>query len=149
MDTNTTTANPILDSLSTEDIAAALAARGLAIAPVKAPKVKVEKVKKTPEELLIEAVGQIVTVGEDGKLAVIPAADRTEDAKVIFKALSLKSRTTLEKIADAKKPPVSGAKRGPKSKAEKEAAALAAAAAAASNPDGSAPAASGDETPAA
>lgn len=146
MDTNTTTANPILDSLSTEDIAAALAARGLAIAPVKAPKVKVEKVEKTPEELLIEAVGQIVTVGEDGKLAVIPAADRTEDAKVIFEALSLKSRTTLEKIADAKKPPVSGAKRGPKSKAEKEAAA---AAAAASNPDGSAPAASGDETPAA
>ena len=142
MDTNTTTANPILDSLSTEDIAA----RGLAIAPVKAPKVKVEKVEKTPEELLIEAVGQIVTVGEDGKLAVIPAADRTEDAKVIFEALSLKSRTTLEKIADAKKPPVSGAKRGPKSKAEKEAAA---AAAAASNPDGSAPAASGDETPAA
>jgi hypothetical protein len=148
MDTNTTTANPILDSLSTEDIAAALAARGLAIAPVKAPKVKVEKVEKTPEELLIEAVGQIVTVGEDGKLAVIPAADRTEDAKAIFEALSLKSRTTLEKIADAKKPPVSGAKRGPKSKAEKEAAA-AALAAAASNPDGSAPAASGDETPAA
>lgn len=142
MDTNTTTANPILDSLSTEEIAATLAARGLTIAPVKAPKVKVEKVEKTPEELLIEAVGQIVTVGEDGKLAVIPAADRTEDAKVIFEALSLKSRTTLEKIADAKKPPVSGAKRGPKSKAEKEAAA-------ASNPDGSAPAASGDETPAA
>lgn len=145
MNTKTTTANPILDSLSTEDIAAALAARGLAIAPVKAPKVKVEKVEKTPEELLIEAVGQIVTVGEDGKLAVIPAADRTEDAKVIFEALSLKSRTTLEKIADAKKPPVEGKKRGPKSKAEKEAAA----AAAASNPDGSAPAASGDETPAA
>jgi hypothetical protein len=142
MDTNTTTANPILDSLSTEDIAAALAARGLAIAPVKAPKVKVEKVEKTPEELLIEAVGQIVTVGEDGKLAVIPAADRTEDAKVIFEALSLKSRTTLEKIADAKKPPVSGAKRGPKSKAEKDALAAAAAA-------GNAPAASGDETPAA
>lgn len=150
MDTNTTTANPILDSLSTEEIAAALAARGLSIAPVKAPKVKVEKVEKTPEELLIEAVGQIVTV-EDGKLAVIPAADRTEDAKAIFEALSLKSRTTLEKIANAKKPPVSGAKRGPKSKAEKEAAAAAAAlaAAAASNPDGSAPAASGDETPAA
>lgn len=138
-----TTANPILDSLSTEDIAAALAARGLAIAPVKAPKVKAEKVEKTPEELLIEAVGQIVTVGEDGKLAVIPAADRTEDAKVIFEALSLKSRTTLEKIADAKKPPVSGAKRGPKSKAEKDALAAAAAAA------GNAPAASGDETPAA
>ena len=128
MDTKTTTTNPVLDSLSTEDIAAALAARGLAIAPVKAPKVKVEKVEKTPEELLIEAVGQIVKV-EDGKLVVIPVADRTEDGKVIFEALSLKSRTTLEKIADAKKPPVEGKKRGPKSKAEKEAAALAAAAA--------------------
>lgn len=144
MDTKTTTTNPVLDSLSTEDIAAALAARGLAIAPVKAPKVKVEKVEKTPEELLIEAVGQIVKV-EDGKLVVIPVADRTEDGKVIFEALSLKSRTTLEKIADAKKPPVEGKKRGPKSKAEKEAAALAAAAA--SNPD--APAASGDQNPAA
>lgn len=142
MDTNTTTANPVLDSLSTEDIAKALAARGLAVAPVKAPKVKVEKVEKTPEELLIEAVGQIVTV-EDGKLVVVPADKRTEDGKVIFEALSLKSRTTLEKIADAKKPPVEGKKRGPKSKAEK------AALAAASNPDGSAPAASGDETPAA
>lgn len=145
MNTQTTTANPVLDSLSTEDIAAALAARGLTIAPVKAPKVKVEKVEKTPEELLIEAVGQIVVV-VDGKLAVVPVADRTEDGKVIFEALSLKSRTTLEKIADAKKPPVEGKKRGPKSKAEKDALA---AAAAASNPDGSAPAASGDETPAA
>lgn len=144
MDTNTTTANPVLDSLSTEDIAAALAARGLTIAPVKAPKVKVEKVEKTPEELLIEAVGQIVTV-EDGKLVVVPAADRTEDGEVIFEALSLKSRTTIEKIEASKKPPVEGKKRGPKSKAEKDALA----AAAASNPDGSAPAASGDETPAA
>lgn len=143
MNTQTTTANPILDSLSTEDIAAALAARGLAIAPVKAPKVKVEKVEKTPEELLIEAVGQIVTVGEDGKLAVIPAADRTEDAKAIFEALSLKSRTTLAKIEDAKKPPVEGKKRGPKSKAEKEALALAAAA---QNAEGQP---SGDQTPAA
>ena len=138
-----TTANPILDSLSTEDIAAALAARGLAIAPVKAPKVKVEKVEKTPEELLIEAVSQVVVV-VDGKLAVVPASAREEktDAGIIFEALSLKSRTTLEKIADAKKPPVSGAKRGPKSKAEKDALAAAAAA-------GNAPAASGDETPAA
>lgn len=120
MNTQNTPANPILDSLSTEDIAAALAARGLAIAPVKAPKVKVEKVEKTPEELLIEAVGQIVVV-VDGKLAVVPASDRAEktDAGIIFDALSLKARTTLEKIEDAKRPPVTGAKRGPKSKEEK------------------------------
>lgn len=142
MNTQTTTANPILDSLSTEDIAAALAARGLSIAPVKAPKVKVEKVEKTPEELLLEAVSQVVIVGEDGKLAVVPADKLTEDGKVIFEALSLKSRTTIEKIEASKKPPVEGKKRGPKSKAEKDALAAAAAA-------GNAPATSGDETPAA
>lgn len=140
MNTQTTTANPILDSLSTEDIAAALAARGLSIAPVKAPKVKVEKVEKTPEELLLEAVSQVVIVGEDGKLAVVPADKLTEDGKVIFEALSLKSRTTIEKIEASKKPPVEGKKRGPKSKAEKDALAAAA---------GNAPATSGDETPAA
>lgn len=145
MNTQTTTANPILDSLSTEDIAAALAARGLSIAPVKAPKVKVEKVEKTPEELLLEAVSQVVIVGEDGKLAVVPASAREEktDAGIIFEALSLKSRTTIEKIEASKKPPVDGKKRGPKSKAEKDALAAAAAAA------GNAPATSGDETPAA
>lgn len=140
MNTQTTTANPILDTLSTEDIAAALAARGLSIAPVKAPKVKVEKVEKTPEELLLEAVSQVVIVGEDGKLAVVPADKLTEDGKVIFEALSLKSRTTIEKIEASKKPPVEGKKRGPKSKAEKDALAAAA---------GNAPATSGDETPAA
>ena len=141
MNTQNTPANPILDSLSTEDIAAALAARGLSIAPVKAPKVKVEKVEKTPEELLLEAVSQVVIVGEDGKLAVVPADKLTEDGKVIFEALSLKSRTTIEKIEASKKPPVEGKKRGPKSKAEKDALAAAAA--------GNAPATSGDETPAA
>ena len=144
---NASTANLILDALSTEDIASHLAARGLAVTPLKAPKAKVEKVEKTPEELLIEAVSLVVTVGEDGKLVVVPATAREAktDAGIVFEALSLKSRTTLEKIADAKKPPVEGKKRGPKSKEEK--ARLAAAAAA--NPDGSAPAASGDETPAA
>lgn len=142
MNAQTPTANPILDSLSTEDIAAALAARGLAIAPAKVVKVKVEKVEKTPEELLLEAVSQVVVV-EDGKLVVVPAADRTPDAVVIFEALSLKSRTTLEKVAEGKKPPVEGKRRGPKSKAEKEKEA-AAALAAASTP---APV-EGDETPA-
>lgn len=128
MQTTTTTATSILDGLSTEDLNAALAARGLTVKPVKAKAEKVEKVEKTAEQVLLEAVGQIVTVGEDGKLAVIPAADRTPDAVVIFDALSLKSRTSLEKIEASKRPAYTGAKRGPKSKAEKDAAAAAAAA---------------------
>jgi hypothetical protein len=110
----------------------------------KAPKEKVEKPVKTDEELLLEALSRIVTV-EDGKIVVIPAADRPEKSEqaTIFEALSLKSRTTLAKIEDAKKPPVEGKKRGPKSKAEKEALALAAAA---QNAEGQP---SGDQTPAA
>ena len=117
---NASTANPILDSLSTDELLAQLAARDVKVV-VKTPKAEKEpKVEKTPEELLIEAVGQIVVV-VDGKLAVVPASDRAEktDAGILFDALSLKARTTLEKIADAKKPPVKGEKRGPKSKEEK------------------------------
>jgi hypothetical protein len=136
MEATTTTVNPVIAALSTEELAAALAARGVEVKAKKTPKEKVEKVEKTDEELLLEAVTLLVKVGEDGKLYVIPVADRAEgtEAATVFAALSLKSRTTLAKIEDAKKPPVEGKKRGPKSKAEKEAAALAAAAA--SNPDG-------------
>lgn len=143
---NATAANPVLDQLSTEELAKALEARGVKVQAPKAPKEKVEKPVKTDEELLLEALSLIVKI-EGDKIVVIPAADRPEKSEqaTIFEALSLKSRTTLAKIEDAKKPPVEGKKRGPKSKAEKEAAALAAAAAS-QNPEGQT---SGDETPAA
>ncbi len=142
---NATAANPVLDQLSTEELAKALEARGVKVQAPKAPKEKVEKPVKTDEELLLEALSLIVVV-EDGKIVVIPAADRPENSEqaTVFNALSLKSRTTLAKIEDAKKPPVEGKKRGPKSKAEKEALALAAAAA--QNAEGQP---SGDQTPAA
>lgn len=141
---NATAANPVLDQLSTEELAKALEARGVKVQAPKAPKEKVEKPVKTDEELLLEALSLIVVV-EDGKIVVIPAADRPENSEqaTVFNALSLKSRTTLAKIEDAKKPPVEGKKRGPKSKAEKEALALAAAA---QNAEGQP---SGDQTPAA
>mgnify|MGYP000967843716 CR=1 FL=1 len=141
---NATAANPVLDQLSTEELAKALEARGVKVQAPKAPKEKVEKPVKTDEELLLEALSLIVKI-EGDKIVVIPAADRPEKSEqaTVFEALSLKSRTTLAKIEDAKKPPVKGKKRGPKSKAEKEALALAAAA---QNAEGQP---SGDQTPAA
>ena len=113
-----TTGNPVLDSLTTEEIAKLAEARGL---HVKAPKVKAEKIEKaekTDEEMFLEAVAHIATV-EDGKIVVIHADSRKEGtAATVFEALSMKSRTTLEKIAKASKPAYTGAKRGPKAKSE-------------------------------
>lgn len=130
--TTATAVNPILAALSDEEIIAAAASRHLKIIPAKAKVEKVAPAPKTDEELLAEALGLIVKVEvvwvdgtegteghHEGKLVVIPASERTEgDAKVAFDALSLKARTTLEKIAASKRPAYTGAKRGPKAKTE-------------------------------
>lgn len=161
MNATTATAeiNPILASISDAELLALAASRNLNI---KAPKAKVEKVvpvPKTDAELLVEALGLIVKAevvwiptveaveASEGVeaverveghnvavLTVVPASERAEgtDAHVAFEALSLKARTTLEKIAASKRPAYTGAKRGPKAKTEN-----------------AAPDASGDETPAA
>jgi len=143
--TATTEINPILASLSDAEIIALAAQRHLKIT---APKAKVEKVvpvPKTDAELLIEALGLIVKAevvwvptvdyveaseGVEGVeyveghnkavISVVPASERAEgtDAHVAFEALSLKARTTLEKIAASKRPAYTGAKRGPKAKTE-------------------------------
>lgn len=142
--TATAAVNPILAALTDEEIIAAASSRNLKIIPAKAKVEKVAPVQKTDEELLVEALGLIVKVevvfvpaveaveASEGVeaveaveahhkavLSVIPASERTEgDAKVAFDALSLKARTTLEKIAASKRPAYTGAKRGPKAKTE-------------------------------
>lgn len=136
--TTATAVNPILAALTDEEIIAAAASRHLKIIPAKAKVEKVAPTPKTDEELLVEALGLIVKVevvfvpaveASEGVeaveahhkavLSVIPASERTEgDAKVAFDALSLKARTTLEKISASKRPAYTGAKRGPKAKPE-------------------------------
>lgn len=115
---NTTTENPIIANLSTEDLVKALESRNLKVAvkPVTVKETAVV-VELTPEQHLLAALEKIVVV-VDGKIEVIPAVDRPEgtDAHTYFDNLSLKARTTAEKIAAAKRPKYDGAKRGPKPK---------------------------------
>ena len=119
-DTNVTTENPIIANLSTEDLVKALEGRNLkvAIKPV-VVKEKAVVVELTPEQHLLAALEKIVEV-VDGKIAVIKVEDRAEgtEAHTYFDNLSLKARTTAEKIAAAKRPKYEGAKRGPKGKNE-------------------------------
>lgn len=120
MENTTTTENPIIANLSTEDLVKALESRNLKVAvkPVTV-KEKAVVVELTPEQHLLAALEKIVVV-VDGKIEVIPAEDRPEgtDAHTYFDNLSLKARTTAEKIAAAKRPKYEGAKRGPKGKNE-------------------------------
>lgn len=120
MENTTTTENPIIANLSTEDLVKALENRNLKVAvkPVTV-KEKAVVVELTPEQHLLAALEKIVGV-VDGKIEVIPAEDRPEgtDAHTYFDNLSLKARTTAEKIAAAKRPKYEGAKRGPKGKNE-------------------------------
>jgi hypothetical protein len=115
---NTTTVNPVAEALSTEELQMALEARGLT---VKAPKAKAEKVatpEKSDAEILVDALAHVVTV-VDGKLVVSDAVKvEKSDAATLFEALSLKARTTTEKIEKAKRPAYTGAKRGPKAKSD-------------------------------
>lgn len=133
--TNTPAANPVLASLSNEEIMALAVQRGL---KVKAAPAKVEKPVKSDSEVLLEALGNIVRAevvndenGSHAVIVVLPEQDRSdEDRKVIFEGMTTKARISLAKVAAAHKPPTTGAKRGRKSNAEK-----AAQAAASQNPD--------------
>ena len=113
---NTTSVNPVIDTLSTEDLQKALEARGLTVKAPKAKAEKTEKPEKTDEEILVDALAHVVTV-VDGKLVVSDAVKvEKSDAATLFEALSLKARTATEKIEKAKRPAYTGAKRGPKAK---------------------------------
>lgn len=153
-------ANPVSANLSTDELLAELAKRSVKVKVI-AEKAKAEKIAApvlTAEEHLLNAFKKLVkteivwvdgTEGVEGhnevKLAVIPAEARAEgtDEHALFDALSLKARTTEERLVAAKRPKYEGKKRGPKSKAELEAEAKAK-----ENGDTPAPA-TGDETPAA
>jgi hypothetical protein len=116
--TNTTlatTVNPF-EGMTPEQINAALAANGLKVVPVKAKAVKEAAPVRTPEEILLEAANTVLRVNDEGHLEVIPVEERTIGSReaIMFDSLSLKARTTLERIAQANRPPVTGARRGRK-----------------------------------
>ena len=115
---HTAAVNPVAETLSTEELQKALEARGLTVKAPKAKAEKTEKTEKTDAEILVDALAHVVTV-VDGKLVVSDAVKvEKSDAATLFEALSLKARTTTEKIEKAKRPAYTGAKRGPKAKSD-------------------------------
>ena len=136
MDATTNAANPVTANLSIDELMAEIAARSgksVKLVEVKAKPEKPAPVVVTPEDHLLNAFKRLVkteivwvdgTEGAEGhnevKLSVIPAEARAEgtDEAVYFEALSVKARTTEEKIAASKRPAYTGAKRGPKAKTE-------------------------------
>ena len=157
MTVTNTAANPVAANLSTDELLAEIANRNIKVKIIE-EKAKAEKIVApvlTAEEHLLNAFKKLVKTeivwvdgseGSEGhnevKLTVIPAEARAEgsDEHALFDALSLKARTTEERLVAAKRPKYEGKKRGPKSKAELEAEAK-------SKENGDTP--TGDETPAA
>ena len=107
MDTATTIA-PAAAEFSTEELEAALVAKGYKVKLIEVHE-KEAKVEKTGAERLVEALALVakVEVKEDGTavIVILPTEEieANEEAKLVMAALGEKSRTTMEKIEKARR----------------------------------------------
>jgi nitrate reductase NapAB chaperone NapD len=107
MDTATTIA-PAAVEFSTEELEAALKAKGFKVKLTEVHEKEV-KAEKTEAERLVEALALVakVEVKEDGTavIVILPTEEieANEEAKLVMTALGEKSRTTMEKIEKARR----------------------------------------------